>query len=67
MASGLIGLLITILIVGFIAGLVIYLIRRAPFIEEPFKSWAEWIVIAIAVLILIARALPLIGVGTGHL
>jgi hypothetical protein len=63
MASGLIGLLITILIVGFIAGLVVFLIRRAPMIEEPFKSWAEYLVIVIAVIIIILRALPLIGVA----
>jgi hypothetical protein len=63
MASGLIGLLITILIVGFIASLVVFLIRRAPMIEEPFKSWAEYLVIVIAVIIIILRALPLIGVA----
>jgi hypothetical protein len=67
MVEGLIGLLITILIVAFIAGLVVFLIRRAPFIEEPFKSWAEYLVIVIAVVIIILRALPLIGVSTGHL
>jgi flagellar biosynthesis protein FliQ len=63
MVSGLIGLLITILIVALIAGLVVYLIRRAPMIEEPFKSWAEYLVIVIAVIIIILRALPLIGVA----
>lgn len=67
MVGGLIALLITILIVALIAGLVIFLIRRAPFIEEPFKSWAEYLVIVIAVIILILRALPLIGVSVGHL
>lgn len=67
MVSGLIGLLITILIVALIAGLVIFLIRRAPFIEEPFKSWAEYLVIVIAVIIVILRLLPLIGVSVGHL
>jgi uncharacterized iron-regulated membrane protein len=67
MVDGLIALLIALLIVGFIAGLIIYLIRRAPFIEEPFKAWAEWIVIAIAVLIIVARALPLVGVSLGHI
>lgn len=67
MAGGLIALLITILIVALIAGLVIFLIRRAPFIEEPFKSWAEYLVIVIAVIIVILRLLPLIGVSVGHL
>lgn len=63
MVSGLIGLLITILIVALVAGLVVFLIRRAPMIEEPFKSWAEYLVIVIAVIIIILRALPLIGVA----
>ncbi len=63
MVSGLIGLLITILVVALIAGLVVYLIRRAPMIEEPFKSWAEYLVIVIAVIIIIVRALPLVGVS----
>ena len=67
MAGGLIALVITILIVGFIASLVVFLIRRAPFIEEPFKSWAEYLVIVIAVLIVIARALPLAGISLGHI
>lgn len=67
MAGGLIALVITILIVGFIASLVVFLIRRAPLIEEPFKSWAEYLVIVIAVIIIILRALPLIGVSVGHI
>jgi hypothetical protein len=36
-------------------------------IEEPFKSWAEYLVIVIAVIIVILHALPLIGVSTRHL
>jgi hypothetical protein len=63
MVNALIALLITILIVSLIAGLVVLLIRRAPIIPADFKQWAEYLVIVIAVLVIILRALPLIGVS----
>lgn len=63
MLEGLIALAIAGLIVALIAGLIIFLIRRAPFIQEPFRQWAEYAVIVIAVLIILLRALPLVGVG----
>lgn len=62
MISALIALLVVILIVGLIAGLVVYLIDTSP-IPAPFKLWARWLVILIAVLIIILRALPLLGVS----
>lgn len=63
MIEALIALAISILIVGLIAGLIIFLVRRAPFIPAPFRVWAEYIVIVIAVLVVLARALPLLGVN----
>lgn len=63
MLSALIAFLIVVLVVALIAGLVIALIRRAPFIEGEFKSWAEYAVFAIAVLIIIVKALALFNVG----
>lgn len=63
MIEALIALAITILVVGLIAGLVIFLIRRAPFIPAPFGQWAEYVVIVIAVLVILLRALPLLGVS----
>jgi uncharacterized Tic20 family protein len=63
MVSALISLLIVILIVGLIAGLVVWLIRKAPFIPGEFKTWAEYLVIVIAVLVIVLRALPLVGVA----
>ncbi|MBP2465912.1 hypothetical protein CN221_14660 [Sinorhizobium meliloti] len=63
MIEALIALAITILVVGLIAGLVIFLIRRAPFIPAPSGQWAEYVVIVIAVLIILLRALPLLGVS----
>jgi hypothetical protein len=61
MVEGLVGLLIAMLIVGLIVALVVYLINMLP-IDEPFKSWARIIIVAIGILIIIMRALPLLGV-----
>lgn len=63
--SALIGLLVTVLVVALIAGLVVYLIRLAPFIDGEFKRWAEFAVYAIAILIIILRALPMLGIAVG--
>jgi branched-subunit amino acid transport protein len=63
MIEGLIGLIIALIIVGIVCGLVVWLIRAAPFIPEPFKSWAEYLVYVVAVLVILVRALPLIGVS----
>lgn len=63
MLEALVALAIAILIVGLIAGLCIFLIRRAPFIPEPFRQWAEYLVVVIAVLVIVIRALPLLGVS----
>lgn len=62
MVEGLIALLIAILVVGLIAGLVVWIIDTSP-IPSPFKEWARWLVIVIAVLIILLRALPLLGVS----
>lgn len=61
MIESLISLLIVIVIVGLICGLVVWLIDSSP-IPSPFKEWGRWLLIVIAVLIIILRALPLIGV-----
>ena len=63
MVEGLIHLVIAILIVGLICGLIVWLIRSAPFIAEPFKSWAEYLVYVVAVLVILVRALPLLGIS----
>jgi hypothetical protein len=63
MVNALIMLVVAILIVGLVAGLVIMLIRKAPFIPGEFKTWAEYLVIVIAVLVIVLRALPLVGVA----
>lgn len=51
------------LIILLIIGLLVWLVRRAPFIEPPFSVWAEWLLIAIGVILFVLRALPLLGGG----
>lgn len=60
MAEGLIGILIFIAVVVLICGLIAYLIRSAPFIEEPFKSFGVWAVLAVAILLIVVKLLELI-------
>lgn len=63
MAEALIGFLIAILIIGLIAGICVFIIRRAPFIPAEFKAIAEWIIIAVALIALLLKAMPLLGVS----
>ncbi|MER9336458.1 hypothetical protein NKJ06_21100 [Mesorhizobium sp. M0293] len=62
MVAALIGLLITILIVGVVAAIIIYCINLLP-LDPPFHQIARVIVMLIAVLIVLLRALPLLGVA----
>ena len=62
MIEGLIALLIVILVVGIVAAVIIYLIDMLP-IETNFKQIGRVIVMLIAVLIILLRALPLLGVA----
>jgi hypothetical protein len=61
MINALIALLITALVVGIVAWIIIYLIDMLP-IEGNFKQIARVLVLLIAVLVILARALPLLGV-----
>lgn len=63
MVSGLVALLIAILIVGIVAAVIVYCIDLLP-IDPAFKQIARVIVLLIAVLIILMRALPLLGVAT---
>jgi len=58
-----VGLLISLLIIILVLGLVAFLIRQAPFIDEPYKQWALYAVLVVAVLIIIIKLLPLAGVS----
>jgi hypothetical protein len=62
MIEGLIALLVVVLVVGLVAWIIIYLIDMLP-IEGNFKQIARVIIMIIAVLVILARALPLLGVS----
>lgn len=55
--------LLAILIVILVAGAIAMLIRKAPFIDEPFKTWGVYLVLVFAVLYILFRVLPLLGVA----
>lgn len=59
--SALISLLITILVVGIVAAVIVYCIDLLP-IDGRFKQVARVLVLLIAVLVILVRALPLLGV-----
>ena len=58
---GLIDLLITLIVVGIVAAIIVYLIDMLP-IDGRFKQIARVLVMLVAVLIILMRALPLLGV-----
>jgi hypothetical protein len=60
--EALIGLLITLIVVGIVAAIIVYLIDMLP-IDARFKQIARVLVMLIAVLIVLLRALPLLGVA----
>lgn len=60
-----ISFLIFFVVVILIAGLCVGLLRRAPFIDGDLKQWAEWAILAIAVVLIVVRALALIGINAG--
>jgi hypothetical protein len=62
MSHALIGLLITILVMALVLGLIIYLIDVLP-IDARFKQIARVAAIVLACLVVIFKALPLIGVA----
>lgn len=62
MVEGLIALLIVVVVVGIVAGLIVWCIDMLP-IEPNFKQIARVLVIVIAVLVILLRALPLLGVS----
>lgn len=54
--------LILIIAALVICGIVAFLINRAPFIDEPFKSFAVWCLIAVAAIFIIIELVNLAGV-----
>lgn len=64
--ESLINMVIYLLIVGAIAGLLIFLVRRAPFIPGEFKSVIEYVIYFVLVIMLIYFLLGLTGHPLGR-
>lgn len=62
MIDGLIGLLVAVIIVGIVVGVLYIVIDMIP-MDPRFNQIAKLLLILVAVLILLARALPLLGVA----
>jgi hypothetical protein len=62
MVESLISLLILVVVLGIVCWVVLYCIRLLP-IEAPFQQIATALVIIVALLIFLTRALPLLGVS----
>lgn len=66
MIESLIAPIILIIVLGIVVFVINMLIDLIP-MDSRFKQIAKVLLILVAVLIIILRALPLIGVSTGHL
>lgn len=64
MIDALIGLLVLVLVLGIVIYVVKLIIDMIP-MDARFKQIAWLLLILIAVLILLARALPLLGISAG--
>ena len=62
MIEGLIGLIVLLIVVGIVCWIVLRLIDML-LMEGSFKQIAQALVILVAVLVVLYRALPLIGVS----
>lgn len=62
MIEGLIGLLITVLIVGIIVWIVLWAIAELG-LPDPFNRIARVLIVLIAVLLILYRAAPLVGLS----
>lgn len=50
-------------IIGLMAGALIYLIRKAPLIPAEIKQLVEWFILVVAVLFVLYRGLALLGLA----
>lgn len=61
MIDGLIGLLVVVLVVGIVYYVLTLVVNKLP-IDDTFKQIFNLILILICVLVIVARALPLLGI-----
>ncbi len=58
-----ISTLITILIIVIVCGAIAFLLQRAPFIEEPFKSFGVYALLVVAVILIVLQLAGLANVS----
>ena len=61
----LVSLVVTLIIIGCVVGLLLYLVSISP-VPEPFKGWLWFVVMGVAVLILIYVLIGFLPAG-GHI
>lgn len=54
---------VLVAVIGLVAGVLIYLIRRAPVIPDMIKQLGEWFILVVAVIFLLVKGLALLGIG----
>lgn len=60
--AGLIDLLILCVVVAIVVWLLLYLLSLIP-VQEPFSQIARILIVLVGVLIILNRALPLLGIS----
>ena len=59
--GGLVETVVFLIIIGFVLGLLIFLVRKAPFIPPEWKSGIEYFIYFIVILLVINLLLGLVG------
>jgi drug/metabolite transporter (DMT)-like permease len=60
-ANTLVGWVVSLIVLGIICGLLIFLVRKAPFIPPEWKTGIEYLIYLVVVLIVIGWLLGFVG------
>jgi hypothetical protein len=63
-AGTLVGWVVSLIILGIVCGLLIFLVRRAPFIPHEWKTGIEYLIYVVVILIVIGWLLGFFGQPT---
>lgn len=58
------SILLTILVIVIVAGAIAWIVQSAPFIVEPMKGWAVWLICAVALILIIVALVGAVGGGS---
>lgn len=59
--QGLVELVIYLIVLGLIVGLLLFLVAKAPFIPAEWKTWINYVIYFVCVLLLINFLLSFVG------